>query len=158
MVLEESIAFMVVAPLIFFLIFRKFKVVGRNVGELNSLLLMPLVWLTICVPISKYKEVIFEDILKSILLISFFVGIYLFFIVIAIFFSKNEEIKSRRSYMLASLIHNVTLGVILSLMYLNKEISLLMILANISLIIVMSFTAVIIKFVEKIYENNFSPE
>ena len=134
-----TILLIVVLPIIVHLPFRKSKTIHNFMVEFNPLLLMPLVWITIVVPISRFRNQIFESLSYSILGIIGFLVLYGLYVVFGILVAKKYSATCQRSYATASCIHNITLGVVVSLIYLPNQVSSLVILANIALLILISF-------------------
>ncbi len=133
-----TIFVIVIIPTLIHIPLRKVEKINNFIIEYNPLLLMPLVWIATLVPISRYRNEILNDITYSIFIIGAFLFLYLIFILFGALFSKDQNTKSKKSYMVASCINNITLGVVIAFLYLPKEVCSLMVFANISLLIMIS--------------------
>lgn len=127
---------LVVVPTVLHVPFRRLKVLTRFMQDQNALLLMPLVWVTIAIPVSRFRDLIISNMKQSLLLIIAFVGLYCFYVFFAYMFARKQNWKNIKTFAISSCVHNVTLGVVLSFLYLPESVSVLIVFANIGLSIV----------------------
>lgn len=129
---------LVVVPIIVHLPCRKVIRLNNFIKEYNPALLMPLVWITILVPVSRIRFQFFNEPVASFIYLSGFLLLYFFFMFFAWQISVFQKNKCHKSYLISSVIHNITLGVVVALTNFDKEISFLLICANISLLFAIS--------------------
>ncbi len=129
-----TIAAIVVLPIILHLPFRRSPKISGMFVDYNTLLLLPLVWVTIAVPISRYRLDILSAPLYTLGIAAVFWCFYYLLLCVGLFYSRSQPSDYRKALGIASGIHNITLGVVLSLMYLPREVSALVVLTNISMV------------------------
>lgn len=133
------IASIVVAPILFSLPFRRSKRFSTFMVENNSGLLLPLVWFTIVVPISRIRGKFFADVTFYLEATFGFIFLYIIFIFFGILIAKILKNVCVKSNIISSSIHNITLGVVIALIYFSESVSTLVITANISLLLMVTF-------------------
>ncbi|MCB0321269.1 MAG: hypothetical protein KDD60_10105 [Bdellovibrionales bacterium] len=133
-----TILVLVVGPTIVHLPFRRIPRIHSFMVEFNPMLIIPLVWLTTLVPISRYRDEILSSPVTSLSYILGYVLLYALYLGFGYLLGRTENSANQKSYLLASCIHNVTLGVVLSFLYLPSEVSRQVVFANVSLILVIS--------------------
>jgi predicted Na+-dependent transporter len=135
----QTILLMVVLPIFVHIPLRKVKNIRNFIVDYNPLLLIPMVWFTIVVPVARYRDKILADVENSLILVVGFMLLYLIYILFSLLLCRGQSAANRKSFIVASSIHNVTLGVVLAFLYLSNEVSYLVVFANISLILIIAF-------------------
>lgn len=141
----KTILLLVVCPMLLHIPFRKIKKFNAAMINYNALLIIPLVWITVVVPVSRYRHYLFEDLSKSAVILLAFLLVYFFYCLFGLLFSIKKNSNIKKSYIIGSGIHNITLGVVLSMIYFPATVSFLVICANISCIIMISFLRIMLK-------------
>lgn len=145
-----TILWIVVLPIVVHLPLRRFPNFSKKVAEYNPMLILPMIFTLTLIPVSRYRHHIFDNIAQASVEIIGFLLLYLLFLLFGFLLADRQGRDCRRAYGISSCIHNVTLGVVLALLYLPKEVSTLMVMANISLVLMISLLRGLLRQFERV--------
>ena len=97
-----------------------------------------MVWFCYVVPFSKNRDLLFSEPLKAIGITLFCIAFYLVASGMGKFAGRFHGDICKKSYLITSVLHNITLVTVLAIMHLPREVSAIINLANVAVCIIVA--------------------
>lgn len=123
---------MVIVPIVLHLPVRKWNDAVETINQYSTTIVIPLVALTVVIAVGNNRDYLLQHWLLP--LVTFLMGfvVFLLFYIVAWMFSYKESKPNRMAYALSSGLNNVTMGVVLGLLYFSEEVAIFMVAGNIA--------------------------
>ena len=130
--LLQTIAVIVIVPLILHLPLRKLEKCKSFMIDNNPILILPMVWLCYAVPFSKNREFLISQPIEAFGITLFCIVFYLIAASLGKFAGRLHGDACRKSYLMTAVLHNITLVTVLAILYLPDEVSVIINFANVA--------------------------